>query len=282
MAIPNLRKAFKSNRANPKGPLPTFLIIGAQKSGTRWLRANLGEHPEIYAAPKELWFFNNVQKRFHGGGVDWYRAQFESWDGEPFVGEATPGYLMPRHDPKLVAKRIGRVVPDVRLIAILRNPIDRANSAMIHQIKRRRLPTDTRLLDFVRQTALEDDRFELVAAGHYASLLRPYVDRFGDQLLVLLHDDIAADAEHLYRTAARHIGASTDFVPPELPLVRYSNRDRVNAGQRELAIDERVAIYDCFRADVERLGELLERDLSRWDPSIALPADQSGSSTEPA
>ncbi|MFL6241785.1 MAG: sulfotransferase, partial [Acidimicrobiia bacterium] len=68
-------------------PLPTFLIIGAQKSATRWLRHNLGRHREIYTSPYELGFFNSP-KRFATLGVDWYRAQFEGWNGERIVGEA--------------------------------------------------------------------------------------------------------------------------------------------------------------------------------------------------
>lgn len=72
-------------------PLPTFLIIGAQKSATRWLRLNLGLHPDIFTAGREIEFFNSA-KQFDQG-TSWYRQQFEGWDGERFVGEATPGYM---------------------------------------------------------------------------------------------------------------------------------------------------------------------------------------------
>jgi hypothetical protein len=70
--------------ALPEGSVPTFLIIGAQKSATRWLRHNLGLHPEAYTAPRELGFFN-YNRRFDGLGLDWYRSQFEGWNGEPIV-----------------------------------------------------------------------------------------------------------------------------------------------------------------------------------------------------
>ena len=66
-------------------PLPTFLIIGAQKSATRWLRFNLGLHPDVYVAPSEIEFFNN-RNRYNDLGVSWYRAQFEGSAGEPIVG----------------------------------------------------------------------------------------------------------------------------------------------------------------------------------------------------
>src|SRR5215207_2785995 len=99
-------------------PLPTFLIIGAQKSATRWLRHNLGLHPEIYASPYEIGFFNSP-KRFAELGAEWYRAQFAGWNGQRIVGEATPGYMMWRHEPQEVAERIKETIPTARLIAIL-------------------------------------------------------------------------------------------------------------------------------------------------------------------
>lgn len=85
-------------------PLPNFLIIGARKSGTRWLRTHLGEHPETFTAGKELRFFNDPQRFAEGLGS--YRAGFEGWTGEPIVGEATPSYMMWREHPSLVADRI--------------------------------------------------------------------------------------------------------------------------------------------------------------------------------
>src|SRR3954468_2992808 len=86
-------------------PLPTFLIIGAQKSATRWLRLNLGLHPAVFTAAREIEFFNNGD-RYRELGTDWYREQFEGWDGEAIVGEATPGYLFWRHRPAMVSERI--------------------------------------------------------------------------------------------------------------------------------------------------------------------------------
>lgn len=207
-------------------PLPSFLIIGAQKSATRWLRLNLGLHPDVYTAGRELSFFNRGN-RFRRRGLDWYRAQFDGWCGEPVVGEATPGYLIWRHDPEAVAARIQATIPDVRLIAILRNPIDRAYSAMVHQIRRKRLPRETNLLEVVRRSAPEDEWFGFVAGGWYAASLRGYIDRFGPQLLVLLHDDLRADARAVYARSLDHIGASDGFLPSGLERVRFSNQTPV-------------------------------------------------------
>src|SRR5215207_4973067 len=175
-----------------EAPLPTFIIIGAQKSGTRWLRTNLGKHHKVYTAPLEAQFFHSPE-RFETFGLDWYRSQFADWAGEPIVGESTPGYMMWRHRPRVVAQRMKDTVPNARIIALLRNPIDRALSAMLHFIKQGAVPADAGLLDLVQQTPPEQDSLCLVSGGWYAASLKPYRELFGDQLLVLLHDDMVED-----------------------------------------------------------------------------------------
>jgi hypothetical protein len=255
------------------GPLPTFIIIGAQKSATRWLRMNLGAHPDVYAVPREIGFFN-ARGRFEQG-LDWYREQFADWDGEPVVGEASPAYLMWRQRPEEVASRIRECVPDVRLIAILRNPVDRASSALLHHVQLGRVPEGTDLLEWVRARPPEEDRLGLVSGGWYAASLRPYRERFGDRLLVLLHDDLAADAPRVYTSAVQHVGAEPSFVPGRVEQVRFSYREKL-AGSRDeldgddgvvdLSPDARRALYEYFRGDVDELEQMLGRDLSMWDP----------------
>ena len=222
-------------------PLPTFLIIGAQKSATRWLRLNLGLHPEVFTASREIEFFNNGP-RYRDDGTDWYRAQFEGWDGEAIVGEATPGYMFWRHRPVVVSERIDETLPDVRLIATLRNPIDRAQSAMVHHIEFGALPRDSVLIDLVKATPPEKDRLGIISGGWYADSLEPYFDRFGERLLVVLHDDVDDDARGVYDVALRHVGATTDFVPPEFERVRFSLQQKASSepGRRPLTLAERT------------------------------------------
>src|SRR5262249_47403241 len=141
--------ATRRRRAMTGGPLPTFLVIGAQKSATHWLRVNLGLHPDVFCADGEPAFFND-KVRYEESGVEWYRAQFAGWSGEAIVGESTPGYMFWRHHPERVADRIGAVLPEARLVAILRNPVDRAQSALIHHVQRGALAPETDLLDLVR------------------------------------------------------------------------------------------------------------------------------------
>jgi hypothetical protein len=257
------------------GPIPSFLIIGAQKSATRWLRLNLGEHPDVFTAPAELSFFN-APERF-ARGLDAYSAQFEGWNGERIVGEATPGYMMyqrKRRERSAVAKRIQSVDPEMRLLAVLRNPVDRTYSAFVHHMRRGRIPTDADLLSYVRSVRPKEDPLHVVSGGWYHASLKPFRQIFGDKLLVLLHDDVTRDPVGVYRAALAHIGADTDFLPAELAAVRFGNIPPRESGLRDgeggykpLTIRQRRELYGYFRDDIRRLGRLFDLDLKAWKPS---------------
>jgi hypothetical protein len=249
---------------SPDPPLPNFLVIGAQKSATRWLRSNLGKHPDIYTAGEEIAFFSSAH-RFRDLGVPWYREQFAGWAGERVVGEATPAYTMRRHHPRRVARRIDRTLPGVRLIALLRDPIDRAQSAVVHHIHRGRLEPDARLVDVARRTPPKRDPLGIVSGGWYAQNLRPFQRRFGDRLLLLWYDDVQRDPAAVFRSALAHLGVDADFVPPELERVRYSTRERVD--HVPLAPEDRIALWPLFARDVAKLERRTGRDLSAWRPS---------------
>jgi Sulfotransferase domain len=247
-------------------PIPTFLIIGAQKSATRWLRLNLGAHPDVFSEPREIEFFNST--RYEALGFDWYREQFPGWSGEAFVGEATPGYMFWRHRPLVMAERIRDCMPDARLMAILRNPVDRAQSAVVHHVQMRSLPAGTEVMDYVPSVRAEDDPLGIVSGGWYAASLEPFLEVFGDQLLVLLHDDVDDDPRGVYDRALRHVGLAPDFLPAELARVRFSFQERPSAmpAARELTLDERRVLYELFTDDIRRLEQLIGTDLTRWDP----------------
>jgi hypothetical protein len=248
-------------------PLPTFIIIGAQKSATRWLRQNLGRHPDIFIPARELKYFNHP-KRVDVLGAAWYRAQFDGWAGETIIGEATPGYMMLGHRPADVAGRIQATVPAVRLIALLRNPVDRAYSAFVHHQRAERIHPRARLLDVVRRNRPEDDWMGIIAGGWYAASLEPYLELFGERLLVLIHDDIQQDPRSVYASALSHVGATT-FEPPSLDKIVFSNQGGADADN--ISVAERCELFEFFRDDVARLEIMLGRDLSMWRSS-AMPS----------
>jgi hypothetical protein len=129
------RAAFKSfyrNITSPVRLLPNFLIIGANKCGTTTLYDYLKEHPNIGSATKkELHFFDRPYT--FSKGLTWYRSQFPisklfshkfTSQEKLITGEASPEYLF----HPLVPQRVAGCLPDVKIIVMLRNPVDRAYS----------------------------------------------------------------------------------------------------------------------------------------------------------
>ena len=164
------------------GALPDFVIIGAQKGGTSFLYYLLTLHPLVEpAARKELHFFD--QPEHFDNGAEWYRRCFprlSSKDGQRSItGEATPYYLF---DPP-VAKRMAEIVPKARLIALLRNPIDRAYSHYQMQVKR---GTEPRTFE----EAIEQQHSSYVSRGIYVDQLLRWFEFFSkEQMLILKSED---------------------------------------------------------------------------------------------
>lgn len=258
---------------------PTFLIIGAQKSATRWLRFNLGRHPGIFTADAEIEFFNKHWEK----GPNWYRERFDAAAGETVVGEATPGYMMWNERPVVQAARIDGLLPGVRLVAMLRNPVDRAYSAFLHHMRAERIPPHADLVTFVDNRDPRRDPFGLISGGWYGRSLRPYVERFGPALLILLHDDVQEDPERAFTSAVHHVGADAAHVPPELSRKRFVGKAPAGTphagegGRRPLTPDERDHLFSYFAEDVAELEQLADLDLSRWRTASAEPVQRRAS-----
>jgi Sulfotransferase domain len=127
------KSARKGKSGTKGGSLPDYLIIGAEKGGTTFLYWGLYQHPFVEAATsKELHFFDT--RKWHVKGIGWYRAQFPAsmWkDGRRVItGEASPYYLF----HPLAPYRASKIVPNTKLIVVLRNPVDRAYSAYRHRV----------------------------------------------------------------------------------------------------------------------------------------------------
>lgn len=167
--------------------IPNFLIIGAEKSGTTWLYDRLRRHPDIFMpGVKEIHFFNrensNLKPRrnYEQHDETWYRNHFRQRSGEQAIGEATPMYLCDEAAPN----RIRHHLPDVKLIACLRYPTDRAYSHYWMAKGKNHVR-----LDFEEVVRQQDPRF--VERGRYEWQLKHYLDLFSrDQLLVLVHEEV--------------------------------------------------------------------------------------------
>lgn len=254
-------------------PLPNFVIIGAQKSATRWLRLNLGKHPDVYTVGGEPSYFN-TDLFVQGPGS--YRELFSAWEGQQFVGESTPGYMQWNGGPGRVAERIDALLPGVRLFAVLRNPVDRTYSAFIHHINKGRLDPGTDLFEYLDATPSKKDALQLIAGSTYATNLRPFKQTFGERLWVGLQDDVRDAPERVYESALEHLGVGdTGFRPPELSRVRFSlsapagsrYRERIEAGKPPLRAEERARLRAEFEPQVDRLEKMFGLDLARWRAS---------------
>jgi len=248
-------------------PLPDFLVLGAQKAGTTALYAYLRRHPQV-AGPswKEVSFFDRHWTR----GVRWYRGNFPLLrPGGAVVGEASPSYLF----HPLAPERVRAVVPEARLVVLLRNPIDRALSHYHHEVALGREPLsfedalaaeEGRLAGEVERLLAEPGYFSgawwdhtYVARGLYAEQLERWLAVFdSEQLLVLTTDELGADPAATYARVLAFVGAPP-FELPEYPRVF----EREYAPMRE---ETRAALRATFAEPNRRLERLLGRELA-WN-----------------
>ncbi len=249
-------KIVAAQRRGIEGPLPDFVVLGTQKGGTSYFYRLLTEHPLVRAAAaKELHFFD----RHFAKGVGWYRRCFsegERVDGHSTVtGEASPSYLF---DPQ-VPERMAQVVPEARLIALLRNPVDRAYSQYQMQVRRGK---EARSFEEAteEEMALAEGRGKAVnkttsylARGLYAEQLERF-SFFGarDRLLVLKSEDF-------FPRHSEVLGHVLRFL--ELPILR--SKDVQSAGREPYKpIDPatRRRLEGFFAPHNERLYDLLSTD----------------------
>jgi len=208
--------------------LPTFLIIGAAKSGTTSLYQYLGQHPEVYMSPEKephFFAFKDHPLNFKGPGdgkiierttpsLPEYQKLFEEAEPSMAVGEASPSTL---YIP-VAASRVAHHLPEARLIAILRNPIDRARSNFYTMLIQGREPCS----DF--ETALQKEKARIAAnwsmfwhykqIGFYHAQLSRFYDLFDhSQIHVCLFEEFIDDTVRVVQDIFRFLNVDPTFVP---------------------------------------------------------------------
>jgi hypothetical protein len=192
--------------------LPNFVIIGALRSGTTSLARKLGAHPQAFmAVQKEVRFFTDHYER----GLDWYGRQFAGAAGERAVGEASPIYM---YSEKAMARMVA-AIPEARLVAILRNPIDRAYSHYWMMRARGQEP-----LEFSDAIAEELNRIKsgngalaYLAYSRYLRHLRLVCEHFPREALhVIVLERFLQDPVDSYQSLCRFLEIDDSFVPPNL------------------------------------------------------------------
>jgi len=214
--------------------LPNLVVIGAKKAATTSLHEYLGAHPDIaMSREKELDFF--VADRNWRRGVDWYRRQF---DGTAAVrGESSPYYTaLPGHPG--VAERMADVLPDVRIVYLVRDPIERllSHHHMALATGRDRRPLEEAVADF--------DASPYVAQGRYWMQLGPYLSHFApERILVVDQHELGRDRAAQLRRVFEFLEVDPGFTSPEFAEVHFpamERRRRPLAGKAVFALDRAV------------------------------------------
>ncbi len=269
------RNRLREQWARASGVLPDFIIIGGQKCGTTSLYRYLVQHPDVYTAlRKEIGFFN---ARFEHD-LGWYRSHFpgrlekfraERIRGQRFLtGEADPAYIL---DP-FALKAIKKTVPDVKIIILLRDPIDRAFSHYQHSSR-----IGVEKLGFEEAIAAEDRRisaqwrkmiqgrpyhgltiyhFAYLRTGHYGDQLEEVYRVFSPgQVLVLQSEAFFGDTQQQFERVLEFL---------DLPAARVDIGKKHNRGNYK-ALDGRLRdrLRNYFEPQLEKMR--LFAGSIRWD-----------------
>lgn len=291
--------------------MPNFLIIGAAKAGTTALHTYLNQHPQIYMTPEKetnFFAFEGEILNFNGPGDEaivqfsitdlaTYQAEFQKVEREKAIGEACPLYL---YSPK-APERIYSHLPQVRLIAILRNPVDRAYANFLHLIRDDREPQS----DFALALQSEDDRIQqnwewfwhYRQLGYYATQLQRYYTLFkSDQIRVYLYDDLRDNALGLVQDLFQFLEVDANFVPdmqirpnksgmpknsllhqlltkpnpiktilkPFFPASLRQKIQHQNLTTPRLSAEVQSQLTNMYHDDILLCQDLIGRDLSTW------------------
>jgi len=250
---------------------PDFVGIGVQKSGTTWLGDIFDQHPEVLFSPeKEVNFYT---RRFHRG-YGWYEDIFRKTD-ERAAGEISVNYMYsPRSDNfrkglypnrdfrRLLAfwrtfpaarDELKARYPNIKILAMFRNPADRAWSHYWFW-RRRRERFNKRIVSFEKMFA--DDGRWIRLQGDYADHLAYWREAF-PEMGIFFYDDLRSDPATLAREAYRFIGVDENFEPELTRRFKESKSEKMPAETRQMLIDH-------YRDQILCFSEMTGRYLSHW------------------
>lgn len=197
---------------------PDFIIIGAMKCGTSSLYHYLGLHPDVEMSEiKEVDYFvaeNNFEK-----GEEWYAAQFGNQ--EKIHGEASPNYSK-AHFFEGVPKRMNALLPDVKLIYLVRDPVERIISHYTHNYSEGREPRS--ISEILEE--LEENHY--VLCSRYYWQLEHYLEYFSEnQIMVVPTDELKHHRESALRRIFRFIGADESFYHTEFQEEKHQSNKKL-------------------------------------------------------
>lgn len=263
-----------SSLRGPAHVLPDFLLIGVQKGGTTSLYHYLAQHPDVMGVgAKELFYFD----RRYALGENWYRCWFptsgamkrarDRSNGRAILtGEASTSYL----DHPAVPARAAELIPEAKVVAVLRDPAERALSHYFHNRRKGREPFD--VLDAFRaesarlegeaERAIADPAYEsealmhfnYLSRGHYADHLERWAEHYPEaQTLVLRSEDLFERPAEVFEQTLDFLGLAP-WQPEAFP-VRNPGTNR-----RAVADDVRAYLDGHYAPHNARLGGMLGKE----------------------
>ncbi|MFP5274227.1 sulfotransferase family protein [Coleofasciculus sp.] len=196
--------------------LPTFLIIGVQKAGTTSIYNYLNQHPQIYMSPvketnflEKNWGEIEDQRKARIDTFEKYCQLFTGVKDEIAIGEASPNYLFHYESS---SERIKRYVPNAKLIAVLRNPVDRAYSDYLMHI--RDAIGKGKRTSLSEQIKYRADKSFMILKGFYYKHLQHFYEEFGrEQIQVYLYDNLSKEPIKFMQEMYRFVGVDDTFLP---------------------------------------------------------------------
>jgi len=254
--------------------LPDFIIIGAQKGGTTSLYKHLTEHPKIIRTlRKEIHFFDNNFSK----GLSWYQSHFKQNPlffiilrkkkfKDSITGEASPYYIFHPHAPS----RISKIIPNVKLIAMLRNPVDRAFSHYNHMVhdghehlsfedaikeepKRLRGEIE-KMLENETYNSFNHQYLSYVQRGIYIDQLERWIKKFPkEQILILSSEDFFSNTTKICNDVFSFLN---------LPNYNINKIKTYNKGTyKSMKKNTRKELIEFFEPYNEKLYSFLNKDL---------------------
>lgn len=186
--------------------LPNFMVVGTQKAATTWLYECLDEHPEVFVPEtKELHYFCRAEdcrlSNRHRGDA-WYERQFSSAEGMPAVGELTTDYMLLAY----IADELVKFNPKLKVVFLLRHPVDRAYSA--YWMRRRRRP-DTPSFE-----SMLEQQQDYITRGLYHAQITRFREHFpANQIRIYIYEEFVRQPGPFLADLFQYLGVKSDFRP---------------------------------------------------------------------
>ena len=192
--------------------LHNFIIIGAMKCGPISIDYYLSQHPEVFMSSPENIYYFSADKNYNME-LPYYESYFNGADEYKAVGEASDDYtkaLMRKNE--VASERIKEILPNVKLIYIVRHPLRQIESAWLQ-----RCADSSEVLPF--NEAVMKSKYQYIQTANYTQMLEPYIKRFKqEQILVLFTEDLKKDPIGVLGSCFNFLGVdnsidNTDLTP---------------------------------------------------------------------